>query len=76
VRWWLNNVANARTHRTTGAVPQVRWSAERPSLLPLPPPYPGRAVVNEPMRLNQWRTVTPLQHPLAVYDELLSGESS
>jgi transposase len=76
VRRWLNNVANVRTHRTTGAVPQVRWSAERPYLLPLPPQYPGRAVANEPTRLTQWRTVTPLQHPLDVYDELLTGDGS
>jgi transposase len=76
VRRWLNDIANARTHGTTQAVPRVRWSAERPYLLPLPPPYPGRSLVDEPARLAHWRTVPPLQHPLAVYDALLAGESS
>lgn len=76
VRRWLNDVANARTHRTTNAVRRVRWSAERPYLLPLPPPYPGRPIVNAPQRLADWRTVPPLQHPLSVYDALLTGADS
>jgi hypothetical protein len=76
VRRWLNNVANAREHGTTKAVPQVRWSAERPHLLPLPPSYPGRPIVNPPQRLSDWRTVPPLQHPLTVYDDLLAQVNS
>jgi transposase len=69
VRKWLNQVANMRTHRTTNAVPQLRWLAERGELLPLPPPYPARALDAPPMQ--RWRTVPPLQHPLSVYDELI-----
>jgi hypothetical protein len=76
VRRWLNDVANARTHGTTNAVPRVRLSAERPHLLPLPPPYPGRPILNAPQRLADWRTVPPLQHPLSIYDALLSGVGS
>lgn len=76
VRRWLNEVANARCHGTTNAVPQVRWAAERAQLLPLPPTYPGRAVINPPDRLAGWRTVPPMQHSLDVYDALLAGASS
>jgi transposase len=73
VRKWLNQVANVRTHRTTNAVPHLRWMAERELLLPLPPPYPGRA--QDPPAAQRWRTVPPLQHPLSVYDELLTAEA-
>jgi transposase len=71
VRKWLQQVANARCHRTTGAVPQVRWLAERTQLLPLAPAYPARTSEASPSPLRVWRTVPPLQHPLSVYDELL-----
>jgi transposase len=73
VRKWLNQVANVRTHRTTNAVPHLRWMAERELLLPLPPPYPGRG--QDPAAKQRWRTVPPLQHPLSVYDELLTAEA-
>lgn len=36
VRVWLDRVANARTHRTTGKVPDQAWETERPLLIPLP----------------------------------------
>lgn len=48
----------------------------RPYLLPLPPPYTGRPIVNAPQRLADWRTVPPLQLPLSVYDALLAGADS
>jgi|ERR1700761_1098327 len=69
VRKWLNEVANVRTHRTTHAVPQIRWLAERAQLLPLPPPYPAKVRASA---MNPYRTVPPLQHPLSVYDELIA----
>lgn len=75
VRRWLHQVANARRHATTEAVPQIRWLAEREQLLPLPPPYPARVPESSQQRLQAWRTVPPLQHPLSVYDALLSGAS-
>jgi transposase len=36
-RWWLANVADARTHRTTGKRPLDAHAEEQPHLLPLPP---------------------------------------
>jgi len=64
---WLTEVANARTHATTGERPAVRLAAEQAALLPLPrvgrqlpEPKPVRPIPRE-----------SLQHPLAVYDSLL-----
>lgn len=73
VRRWLNQVANARTHGTTEAVPQIRWQLEREHLMPLPPAYPAPLGSTAAEPLQAWRTVPPLQHPLSVYDELLAG---
>ena len=36
VRIWLKDVANCRVHRTTGAVPEEAWLAERDFLIRLP----------------------------------------
>jgi transposase len=69
VKRWLSTVANERCHRTTNAIPRLRWEREREQLLPLPPRYPERSSEPTPTR---WRTVPPLQHPLSVYDSLLS----
>jgi hypothetical protein len=66
VRRWLDEVANARVHATTKVVPAVRLAEERAVMLPAP------ALGCAP-RLAQ-RVAMPvesLQHPLAVYDELL-----
>lgn len=66
VRRWLDEVANQRVHASTGAVPAVRLGEERAVMLPAP-------ALKAPARLPQ-RVATPvesLQHPLAVYDELL-----
>ena len=76
VRTWLHQVANARVHATTQAVPQIRWLAERERLLPLPPPYPAQVLEGPEQRLAAWRTVPPLQHPLSVYDALLHEVSA
>jgi transposase len=72
VKRWLHTVANARHHRTTDAIPQIRWQAERTELLPLAPAYPAKVSAAQE-RLQAWRTVPPLQHPLSVYDALLAG---
>ena len=66
VRRWLDEVANARVHGTTGAVPAARLPEERAVMLPAPalkasPPVPVRVAL----------PLESLQHPLAVYDELL-----
>jgi hypothetical protein len=66
VRRWLDEVANQRVHGTTSAVPALRLDEERAVMLPAPalkapPPLPQRVAL----------PVESLQHPLAVYDELL-----
>lgn len=66
VRRWLDEVANARVHATTKAVPAVRLAQERAVMLAAPAlktPPPARHRVAVP--------VGSLQHPLAVYDALL-----
>jgi transposase len=73
VRRWLHDVANTRTHGTTDAVPRIQWQMERQHLLSLPPAYPARLSGAAEERLQIWRTVPPLQHPLSIYDELLKG---
>jgi transposase len=66
VRRWLDEVANARVHATTKAIPARRLAEERSVMLPAPAlkttaPLPVRVPV----------PVESLQHPLAVYDALL-----
>lgn len=66
VRRWLDEVANARVHATTKAVPAVRLAEERAVMLAAP-------ALKAPAPIRQ-RVVLPvesLQHPLAVYDALL-----
>jgi hypothetical protein len=66
VRRWLDEVANARMHATTKAVPAVRLAEERAVMLAAP-------ALQAPMPVRQ-RVVLPLQslqHPLSVYDALL-----
>ncbi|MBS9926383.1 IS21 family transposase [Vibrio alginolyticus] len=65
---WLETVAHQRTHRTTGAKPQVLLDEERFILQLLP--SPTRPVTTLTMSDN----VVPLesfQHPLSMYDALL-----
>lgn len=74
---WLREVANARVHATTGAVPAERLEAERAALQPIAAPYGGRIV-----RLADRRPaaaapapvpVIGIQHPLAIYEALAGG---
>jgi hypothetical protein len=67
VRRWLDEVANEREHGTTGAVPAQRLAEERAVMLPAPAlkaPQRVAAKVAPPLE--------SLQHPLAVYEKLLS----
>ena len=66
VRRWLDDVANARVHATTQAVPTVRLAEERAVMLPAPAIAACAAV---PQRVAL--PIESLQHPLAVYDALL-----
>lgn len=65
---WLQQIANARVHGTTGEVPNERLQLEREHLRPLP-------VTAAPIRAARGVRVPPpyesLQHPLSVYDALL-----
>lgn len=68
---WLREVANARVHATTGAVPAERLAVERAALQPIVAPYGGR-VVRRPAEPAP--SLTPIQghqHPLSVYEALL-----
>lgn len=66
VRRWLDEIANARVHGTTKAVPAVRLAEERALMLAAPA---LKASVPMPQRVAM--PLESLQHPLAVYDELL-----
>jgi transposase len=67
VRRWLDEVANVRIHGTTGVAPMTLLPDERAVMLPAPalkaPPMVSQRVA---------MPVESLQHPLSVYDELLS----
>lgn len=71
---WLREVANARVHATTGAVPAERLVIEGAALLPVPPPYGGltRPPSADPPLVSLGRPLVGLQHPLAVYDALFT----
>lgn len=66
VRGWLDEVANVRVHATTKAIPARRLAEERAVMLS-PPALKAAA----PVRLRVATPIESLQHPLAVYDELL-----
>jgi transposase len=69
---WLREVANARVHATTGEIPAERLMLERAALQELAAPYRGRSLrslVAVPPR----KAVFGYQHPLAVYDGLLTS---
>jgi transposase len=69
VRRWLDEVANARVHGTTGAVPTARLAEERAVMLPAPA---LKAPAPQPVKVAL--PIESLQHPLSVYDALLVGE--
>ncbi len=66
VRRWLDEIANARVHGTTKAIPMLRLADERAVMLPAPA---LKAPPSQPTRVAM--PVESLQHPLAVYDALL-----
>jgi transposase len=71
VRRWLDEIANAPVHATTKAVPATRLAEEQSVMLPAPALKPQPAL---PLRMAI--PVESLQHPLAVYDELLGVRAS
>lgn len=66
VRRWLDEVANARVHATTKAVPAKRLAEERAVMLSAP-----ALKAAAPTRQRVALPVESLQHPLSVYDALL-----
>jgi hypothetical protein len=66
---WLREVANARVHGTTQQVPAECLIAERTALLPLPRTL--RSLDALPMPLTVPTPTESIQHPLAVYRQLL-----
>jgi len=72
VKRWLREVANARNHATTGAIPAERLVSERLQLQPVPTPYGGRTV----RALQAKPEPVPIigtQHPLSIYDAFAGG---
>lgn len=72
---WLREVAHKRVHGTTRLQPGEQLDKERTELQSLPPPYPALMKAAKPAsgqelreRFQEW--LSPLQHPLSVYDEL------
>lgn len=66
---WLEGVANARRHATTGEAPSVRLAIERAHLAALPAPGAATPTPARPSRRPV--PVESLQHPLSVYERLL-----
>lgn len=71
-RKWLGEIANCRLHSETGERPCDRLDLERPALLPLPRRQtvePGKPNIVVPV----FWPVTPLQRPVAIYEQMLQG---
>lgn len=82
VRIWLKDIANERVHGTTQIRPAQRLPEER--LQPLPAPWRGDIRAARPQReeevqiaerpvvvVERIAQASPLQHPLAIYEQLL-----
>ena len=88
VRHWLNEVANERIHGTTQARPNERLVAEQGLLQVIPATWRGDIAAARPpaavgtttaavairpaVATERIAAATPLQHPLAVYEQLLA----
>jgi transposase len=66
---WLREVANARVHGTTQQIPAECLIAERAALLPLPRTLPTLGTLPIPLAVPT--PTESIQHPLAVYRQLL-----
>jgi len=72
VRRWLREVANARFHGTTNEVPAERLTIETAKLQALAAPYGGRSL-RSLTATQPRRAIRGYQHPLSVYQDLMSG---
>jgi len=68
---WLQSVANARVHGTTGEVPNERLQLERQKLQPLPVSVAAIAPTCVTRAAAVAIPYESLQHPLSMYDSLL-----
>jgi transposase len=71
---WLREVANARVHATTEEVPAERLVIEREKLQRLPALYVTRSA--RKLTTMPRKTIVGYQHPLAVYDALVTGDAA
>jgi hypothetical protein len=72
VKRWLREVANARIHGTTGAIPAERLVSERLQLQPVPTPYGGGTVRALQTKAEPVPTIG-MQHPLSLNDGFARG---
>jgi transposase len=72
VRKWLDEVANCRVHGETNERPCDRLKIELSALLPLPRRLPVVPTKPETITSGTW-PVTPLQRPVAIYEQMLQG---
>lgn len=86
VRYWLREVANERIHGTTQIKPRERLQEEQAQLQAIPAAWrgdigaarpqteaaTGTMAVRPGLVAERIEAATPLQHPLAVYEQLLA----
>lgn len=72
VRKWLDEVANCRIHGETNERPCDRLAIERHAMLPLPQRLSVEPTKTETIAPVSW-PVTPLQRPVAIYEQMLQG---
>ena len=72
VKRWLREVANARIHGATGAIPAERLVSERLQLQQVPTPYGGRTV-RALQATPEPAPIIGMQHPLSLYDVFAGG---
>jgi transposase len=68
---WLHTVANVRCHATLQERPLDRWREEQPVLSPLPALFTPHLRFIVPAIRPQIVPIESLQHPLAIYGELM-----
>jgi transposase len=69
---WLRDVANSRTHKTTGWVPAARLEQEQQALQSLPLFNVDQPTPMTPLSVRSW-PVEPLQRPPAEYEQLVGA---
>jgi transposase len=72
VKRGLREVANARIHGTTGAIPAEKLVSERLRLQPVPTPYGGHTVRSLQAKPDPV-PIIGMQHPRSLYDAFAGG---